>query len=336
MNVLVTGGLGYIGSHLVVELQNLNNNVFVIDNLSNSKAITKEKIESITKKNLNFYKLDIRNHAELLKIFSNNHIDAVIHLAGLKSVSESVSKPIEYYDNNISGTISLLKAMDKSNVKNLVFSSSATVYGTPEYLPLDEKHPRSATNPYGSSKLKIEYILEDLYKSNNSWSIIMLRYFNPIGAHDSGLIGDNPNGIPNNLMPYISRVALNKLSSLNVFGNNYDTKDGTGVRDYIHINDLSSGHIAALDFIIKTENTIEAVNLGTGSGTSVLELIRAYEHENNLKIKFNYAKRRNGDIASCYADVKKASRILGWKSKYKISDMCQSTHKFEMINSGEN
>ncbi len=327
MSILVTGGTGYIGSHTVVELLNSNEDVIIVDNLSNSSIDVLDNIKSITNKKPLFYKCDILDKDKLNSIFQNNNIEAVIHFAGLKAVGESVDKPLSYYKNNISGTISLLEVMKKFECKKIVFSSSATVYGDPKTLPIKEDFPLSTTNPYGTTKLFIEQILKDLYISDNSWSISILRYFNPIGAHESSLIGENPNGIPNNLMPYIMQVATKKLEKLNIFGNDYDTIDGTGVRDYIHVVDLSIGHIKALDYIRKN-NKIETFNLGTGTGYSVLQIVENFEKASNLKIKYSFAPRRKGDIAACYADPKKAFEILNWKATRDIKKMCLDSWNF--------
>lgn len=327
MSILVTGGTGYIGSHTVVELLNSNEDVIIVDNLSNSSIYVLDNIKSITNKKPLFYKCDILDKDKLNYIFQNNNIEAVIHFAGLKAVGKSVDKPLSYYKNNISGTISLLEVMKQFECKKIVFSSSATVYGDPKTLPIKEDFTLSTTNPYGATKLFIEQILNDLYISDNSWSISILRYFNPIGAHESSLIGENPNGIPNNLMPYIMQVATKKLEKLNIFGNDYDTIDGTGVRDYIHVVDLSIGHIKALDYIRKN-NKIETFNLGTGTGYSVLQIVENFEKASNLKINYSFAPRRKGDIAACYADPKKAFKILNWKATRDIEKMCIDSWNF--------
>ena len=327
MKILVTGGTGYIGSHACVELLNNGYEVVIVDNLSNSKREVVNKIKEITGKDVKFYKQDVCNKKALQKIFSENQIDAVIHFAGLKAVGESVKKPLMYYRNNLDSTLSLLEVMNEYNCKNIVFSSSATVYGSPKSLPIKEDFPLSTTNPYGSTKLMIEDILRDLYVSDNSWSIALLRYFNPIGAHESGLIGENPNGIPNNLMPYIIKVAIGELPVLNVFGDDYDTKDGTGVRDYIHVVDLAKGHIKAIEHVLKTKG-VDTFNLGTGHGYSVLELVKTFEKVNNLKVNYKITDRRPGDIASCYADPTKAKEILGWKAEKDIEEMCRDGYHF--------
>ncbi len=323
--VLVTGGLGYIGSHTVIELIEEGFEPIVIDNLSNSKLEVKDKIEKITGKKLKVYIEDVCNEESLDKIMTENNITDVIHFAGYKAVGESVAKPIMYYENNLLSTISLLKQMKKHNVKNIIFSSSATVYGQPEKLPITEDSKvGGTTNPYGTTKLMIEKILSDVYKSDNEMNITILRYFNPVGGHVSGLLGESPNGIPNNLMPYIVRVAVGKLECLSVFGNDYDTKDGTGVRDYIHVVDLAKGHIAA----IKHMNGLRYYNLGTGTGYSVLELVNAFEKVNNLKVNYKIVERRPGDIASCYADPSKALKELNWKAEKTLEDMMKDSYRF--------
>lgn len=323
--VLVTGGLGYIGSHTVIELIEEGFEPIVIDNLSNSKLEVKDKIEKITGKKLKVYIEDVCNEESLDKIMTENNITDVIHFAGYKAVGESVAKPIMYYENNLLSTISLLKQMKKHHVKNIIFSSSATVYGQPEKLPITEDSKvGGTTNPYGTTKLMIEKILSDLYKSDNEMNITILRYFNPVGGHVSGLLGESPNGIPNNLMPYIVRVAVGKLECLSVFGNDYDTKDGTGVRDYIHVVDLAKGHIAA----IKHMNGLRYYNLGTGTGYSVLELVNAFEKVNNLKVNYKIVERRPGDIASCYADPSKALKELNWKAEKTLEDMMKDSYRF--------
>lgn len=323
--VLVTGGLGYIGSHTVIELIEEGFEPIVIDNLSNSKLEVKDKIEKITGKKLKVYIEDVCNEESLDKIMTENNITDVIHFAGYKAVGESVAKPIMYYENNLLSTISLLKQMKKHHVKNIIFSSSATVYGQPEKLPITEDSKvGGTTNPYGTTKLMIEKILSDVYKADNEMNITILRYFNPVGGHVSGLLGESPNGIPNNLMPYIVRVAVGKLECLSVFGNDYDTKDGTGVRDYIHVVDLAKGHIAA----IKHMNGLRYYNLGTGTGYSVLELVNAFEKVNNLKVNYKIVERRPGDIASCYADSSKALKELNWKAEKTLEDMMKDSYRF--------
>ena len=331
MKVLVTGGTGYIGSHTCVELLNNGYDIVVIDNLSNSKREVVNKIKLITGKDFNFYEIDLRDIDKLTKVFEIENIDSVIHFAGLKAVGESVEKPILYYDNNIGSTITLTKVMNKFNVKKLVFSSSATVYGEQEVLPIKETASLSTTNPYGSTKLFIEYILDDIYKSDNEWSIIKLRYFNPVGAHKSFLIGEDPNGIPNNLMPYISKVAIKELPYLNIYGNDYDTIDGTGVRDYIHVVDLSFGHIKALEYISQNKGSV-SINLGTGKGISVLEMVHAYKRVNNVEIPYKIVGRRDGDIKECFADPTLAKKLLNWEAKLGLDDMVKSSYQYILNN----
>ena len=328
MKILVTGGTGFIGSHTVVELLNQDYEVVVIDNFSNSKPDVVEKIKEITSKQFSFYEGDVCNKTLLEKIFTDNKIDAVIHFAGYKAVGESVKKPLMYYRNNIDSTLSLCEVMSENNCKNLVFSSSATVYGNPASLPIKEYFPLSTTNPYGSTKLYIEGILKDLYKSDNSWNIAVLRYFNPIGAHESGLIGENPNDIPNNLMPYIVKVANKELDHLNIFGNDYDTKDGTGVRDYIHVVDLALAHIKAIEKITKENSGIDFYNLGTGNGYSVLELVTTFAKVNNIEVPYQITDRRPGDIDACYADPEYAFKELNWKANKGIDEMCKDAYNF--------
>ena len=328
MSVLVTGGAGYIGSHTVVELLNRGEEIVIVDNFCNSKPEMLDKIKEITKKDFKFYEVDLLDKENLDKVFAENpEIDSVIHFAGLKAVGESVAKPIEYYHNNITGTLILLDVMKKYGCKKIVFSSSATVYGNPKTVPIKEDFPLSTTNPYGSTKLMIEQILNDVYISDNTWSIILLRYFNPIGAHESGIIGENPNGIPNNLMPYINQVACGKLEFLRVFGNDYDTVDGTGVRDYIHVVDLARGHLKALDKARGFEG-VEAYNLGTGTGYSVLQIVKAFEDATGVEVKFEIVERRPGDIAVCYADASKAKDDLGWVAEKGIEEMCRDSWRF--------
>lgn len=328
MKILVTGGTGYIGSHTVVELINNGYEAVIVDNLCNSKRDVVDKIKVITGVDVPFYELDLRNKEELDKIFKMYDIESVIHFAGLKAVGESVSKPLEYYDNNLNSTLCLLEVMKDNNVKNIVFSSSATVYGNPEKLPITEDcKVGGTTNPYGTTKLIIEKILNDLYISDKDWRITILRYFNPIGAHSSGLIGENPNGIPNNLMPYIIKVATRELPILRVFGNDYDTVDGTGVRDYIHVVDLAKGHIKAIEKNDKSSG-LNVYNLGTGHGYSVLELVNTFESVNNVKVNYEIVERRLGDIAACYADPSKALNELGWKAEKDIKDMCRDSYNF--------
>lgn len=328
MKILVTGGCGFIGSHTVVELLNENYEVIVIDNFSNSNPDVIEKIKEITNKNFEFYEIDICNKEKIEQIFKENKIDAVIHFAGYKAVGESVKKPLMYYKNNLDSTITLCEVMSNYNVKNIVFSSSATVYGNPKTLPIKESFEiGKTTNPYGETKVMIERILNDIYVSDNSWNIAILRYFNPIGAHKSGLIGENPNNIPNNLMPYIVKVASGELKELNIFGNDYDTIDGTGVRDYIHVVDLAKGHIKAIEWVLKN-NGIDAFNLGTGTGYSVLQLVKAFKKYNNIDVPYKIVERREGDIASCYADVSYAKEKLNWTSFYGIEDMVKDSYNF--------
>ena len=331
--VLVTGGAGFIGSHTCVELLNAGYKVIVVDNLCNSKETAIENVKKITGKDLKFYKADLLDKTKLDLIFSENpDIDYVIHFAALKAVGESVQKPIEYYENNIGGTLVLLDVMKKYNVKKIVFSSSATVYGNPKKVPIrEDAKTGNATNPYGETKVMTERILNDIFISDNSWSIILLRYFNPIGAHESGLIGESPNGIPNNLMPYINQVALGKLDHLNVFGNDYNTPDGTGVRDYIHVVDLAKGHIKALERADKITG-VETYNLGTGKGYSVLDIVKNFEKATGINIKYEIAPRRAGDIAECYADPTKAEKILGWKAEKNLEDMCKDSWRFTQNN----
>ena len=329
MKILVTGGAGYIGSHTCVELLNEGFEVVVIDNFSNSKSSSLDAIKKITGKDFKFYEIDYLDKDALNKVFEENKIDAVINFAGFKAVGESVEKPIEYYTNNISGALNLLDVMRKHNVKKFVFSSSATVYGNPEKIPLTEDCKiGGTTNPYGTSKLFIEQILKDIYASDNSWDIIILRYFNPVGAHESGLIGEDPKGIPNNLMPYIAKVATKELKELSVFGNDYNTPDGTGVRDYIHVVDLAKGHVLALNKLEKEGKGLFIYNLGTGTGYSVLDLVHAYEKANNVKVPYKIAPRRDGDIATCYSDPTKAKNELGFVATKTIEDMCHDSYKF--------
>lgn len=335
MKVLVTGGCGYIGSHTVVELLNHGVETVIIDNLVNSKREVISRIEEITKKKPIFYEGDVRDEELLTSIFKSHKIDAVIHFAGLKAVGESVEKPLEYYQNNLDSTLVLLRVMKEFKVKRIIFSSSATVYGTSEDVPFKEDSPiGGTTNPYGTSKLMIEHILKDLHIADCEMSIVILRYFNPIGAHASGLIGDDPNGIPNNLMPYIVKVASGEVSCLNIFGNDYDTADGTGVRDYIHVVDLAIGHVKALGKVMKDKG-IFIYNLGTGRGYSVLEIVKSFEEINGVSIPYEIKKRRAGDIAKCYADITKAEDELGFKAKYGIEEMVRDSWNFYLKNHGE-
>ena len=323
MSILVTGGTGFIGSHTVVELLNTGREVVVIDNFSNSKPDVLEKIKKITGKDFKFYEIDYLNKEELEKVFKENQIEAVMNFAGYKAVGESVQKPIEYYTNNVTGALILLDTMRKYEVKKFIFSSSATVYGEPEKIPITEEcRTGGTTNPYGTTKLFIEQILKDIYKSDPTWDICILRYFNPVGAHKSGLLGENPQGIPNNLMPYIARVANGELKELSVFGNDYPTKDGTGVRDYIHVVDLAIGHIKALEKLEKEKQGLYIYNLGTGKGYSVLEMIKAYERATGKKVPYKIVARREGDIAECYADPSKAKKELNWEATRTLEEMC--------------
>ena len=329
MNILVTGGAGFIGSHTAVELLNKGYDVIIVDNLVNSKESVIDSIKEITGKAPKFYNVDLLDKEKVDKIFDENKdIEAVIHFAALKAVGESVEKPILYYENNLQSTLVLVRAMQDHNVKRIVFSSSATVYGDPEKVPITEDMPvGAATNPYGETKVMIERILTDIYNADHEWSVMLLRYFNPIGAHESGLIGESPNGIPNNLMPYINQVALGKLDHLRVFGNDYDTPDGTGVRDYIHVVDLAKGHIKAIERCEKTTG-VETYNLGTGIGYSVLDIVKNFEKATGIKIKYEIAPRRAGDIAECYADPTKAEKVLGWKAEKDLEQMCKDSWNF--------
>lgn len=330
-NILVTGGAGYIGSHTVVELLENGYGVVVVDNLSNSSKESLKRVKKITGKDVKFYEADVRDRAAMEKIFTENKIDYVIHFAGLKAVGESCVKPVEYYDNNLGGTLVLLDVMRSHGCKKIVFSSSATVYGTPERLPLDETcRTGGTTNPYGTSKYFQEIMLEDVYKADKEWTVVLLRYFNPVGAHESGLIGEDPRGIPNNLTPYIAKVAIGELKEVGVFGNDYPTPDGTGVRDYIHVVDLAKGHVAAIN---KIKNSgVYVYNLGTGVGYSVLDVIHAYEKACGHAIPYSIKPRRPGDIASCYADASKAERELSWKAQYGIDEMCSSSWNWQSNN----
>lgn len=329
MAVLVTGGAGFIGSHTVVELLNSGREVIIIDDFSNSKPEALDAIKKITGKDFKFYELNYLDREKLEKVFEENKIDAVLNFAGFKAVGESVQKPIDYYINNVSGALILLDTMKKYGVKKFVFSSSATVYGDPETVPITEDSKTGGTtNPYGTSKLFIEQILKDIYASDNSWDIALLRYFNPVGAHESGLIGEEPQGIPNNLMPYVVRVAAGMLKELSVFGNDYDTPDGTGVRDYIHVVDLAKGHIKALDKLDKEEKGLFIYNLGTGTGYSVLDMVKAFEKATGKPVPYKITERRAGDIASCYADPKKAKEELGWEAQKTLQEMCQDSWNY--------
>ncbi len=330
MKVLVTGGAGFIGSHTVVELLNAGYEVVVVDNLSNASEESMRRVKEITGKSFDFYIGDVRDRAKLEEIFSAHNVDWVIHFAGLKAVGESVQKPVLYYDNNLISTLVLLETMEKFGVRNFVFSSSATVYGEPERLPLDEDCRLMTTNPYGTTKLMQEQILKDLYHADNRWNIALLRYFNPVGAHPSGRIGEDPKGIPNNLMPYVAQVASGKLKKIGVFGNDYPTPDGTGVRDYIHVVDLARGHVAAIDKL--KEPGVHIYNLGTGNGYSVLDMIHAFEKACGKKLPYEIKPRRAGDVPACYASSKKAEEELGWKAQYDLEDMCRDQWNWQKNN----
>lgn len=332
MAILVTGGAGYIGSHTVIELQNAGYDVVVLDNLSNSNPVSLERVEKITGKHVPFYKADILDRDALNEIFEKESIDSCIHFAGLKAVGESVAKPWEYYENNIAGTLTLVDVMRKHNVKNMIFSSSATVYGDPSFVPITEECPKGqCTNPYGWTKSMLEQILSDIQKADPEWNIVLLRYFNPIGAHKSGTIGENPNGIPNNLMPYITQVAVGKLKELGVFGNDYDTPDGTGVRDYIHVVDLARGHVMALKKL-QGNAGLNIYNLGTGNGYSVLDLVNNFQEATGVKVPYSIKPRRPGDIATCYASADKAFEELGWKAEFGIKEMCEDSWRWQSQN----
>jgi len=331
MSVLVTGGAGYIGSHTCVEMLEAGYDVVVVDNLDNSSVESLNRVEKITGKKVKFYENDVRDRDALRRIFSENKIEAVIHFAGLKAVGESVSIPIKYYNNNIDSTLALVEVMAEFEVKKIVFSSSATVYGVTKEMPLNESMPTGAINPYGRTKLFIEEILKDLYASDNTWSVALLRYFNPIGAHKSGTIGEDPKGIPNNLMPYISQVAVGKLKELHVFGNDYDTPDGTGIRDYIHVVDLAKGHVKAIEYVLKNTGC-EAINLGKGKGTSVLELRDAFVKASGKDVPFVIDPRRPGDAAEVYAQAVKAKELLGWEAELGIKEMCEDTWRWQKEN----
>ncbi len=330
MKVLVTGGAGYIGSHTVVELLNAGCEVVVVDNLSNANEESLRRVKEITGKDLAFYPYDVRDRAKLTEVFSAHSFDWVIHFAGLKAVGESVQKPVLYYDNNLISTLVLLETMEQFGVRNLVFSSSATVYGEPERLPLDEDCRLSTTNPYGTTKLMQEQMLKDLYRADNRWNIALLRYFNPVGAHPSGRIGEDPKGIPNNLMPYVAQVASGKLQKIGVFGNDYPTPDGTGVRDYIHVVDLARGHVAAIQKL--NEPGVHIYNLGTGKGYSVLDMVHAFEKACGKKLPYEIKPRRAGDVPACYATSAKAERELGWKAQYDLEDMCRDQWNWQKNN----
>lgn len=331
MAILITGGAGFIGSHTCIEMLNAGKDVVVIDNLDNSSSVSLERVEKITGKKVRFYENDVCDKSALRKIFKEENIEAVIHFAGLKAVGESVREPIRYYQNNLESTISLIEVMTEFNVKKIVFSSSATVYGVAKTMPLKEGMPTGAINPYGRTKLFIEEILKDLYVADKDWSIALLRYFNPIGAHKSGLIGEDPKGIPNNLMPYISQVAVGKLEKLHVFGNDYNTVDGTGVRDYIHVVDLAKGHVKAIDWALNNKGC-EAINLGTGNGVSVLQLRDAFVKATGVEIPYVIDPRRPGDPDEVYADSSKAEKLLGWKAELGIEEMCEDTWRWQKNN----
>ena len=333
MAILVTGGAGFIGSHTCVALTQAGYEVIIVDNYYNSSPKSLARINELCGKALQFYECDIRDKAGMDKIFKENKIEAVIHFAGLKAVGESCRKPIEYYDNNIGGTLVLCDVMRENGCKNIVFSSSATVYGMHNVSPLKETmQTGGTTNPYGTTKYMIEIILEDIYKSDNEWNVTLLRYFNPIGAHKSGRIGENPNGIPNNLMPYITQVAIGKLPELSVFGDDYDTPDGTGVRDYIHVVDLAEGHVKALDNILEGGKGVQVFNLGTGHGYSVLDIVKAFEKASGKKVPYKIVSRRPGDIATCYSDPSKAKEVLGWEAKRGLAEMCEDSWRWQSQN----
>ncbi len=332
MSILVTGGSGYIGSHTIVALQSAGYDVVVCDNLSNSSRKSLERVEIITGKPVCFYEADIRDRGAMERIFTEQSIDSVIHFAGLKAVGESVAKPWEYYENNIGGTLTLVDVMRRHGVKNIIFSSSATVYGDPAFIPITEECPKGqCTNPYGWTKSMLEQILTDIQHADPSWNVVLLRYFNPIGAHKSGLIGENPNGVPNNLMPYVTQVAVGKRPELGVFGNDYDTPDGTGVRDYIHVVDLANGHVKALAKL-QGEGGLYIYNLGTGKGYSVLDIVKNFEKATGIRIPYSIKPRRPGDIATCYASAEKAKKELGWEAENDILDMCADSWRWQKMN----
>ena len=332
MKILVTGGAGYIGSHTVIELQNAGHEVVVVDNLSNSSEVALQRVAEITGKEVTLYQVDIRDRAGLNRVMDKHSFDCCIHFAGLKAVGESVSLPWEYYDNNIHGTLVLLDVMRKNGCKNIIFSSSATVYGDPAVIPITEECPKGqCTNPYGHTKSMLEQIMMDIQKADPAWNVVLLRYFNPIGAHQSGAIGEDPNGIPNNLMPYITQVAVGKLKELGVFGDDYDTPDGTGVRDYIHVVDLAIGHVKALA-AIERKCGIAVYNLGTGKGYSVLDVVHAFEEATGVRIPYTIRTRRTGDIAVCYSDPSKAEKELGWKARFDLVDMCRDAWRWQKNN----
>jgi UDP-glucose 4-epimerase len=331
VKILVTGGSGYIGSHTCVELIKAGHKVIVVDNLSNSSSESLSRVEKLTGASIPFYKVDVRNKESLTHVFEQHSIDGVIHFAGLKAVGESVERPIEYYDTNVGGTFTLVEVMRDFNCKTFVFSSSATVYGNPHMVPIKEDFPLSVTNPYGRSKLMIEEFLQDVFVAHDNWNIALLRYFNPVGAHKSGLIGEDPNGIPNNLIPYVSQVAAGKLEKLSVFGGDYDTNDGTGVRDYIHVVDLAKGHVKALQ-ALENKPQVLIVNLGTGKGYSVLDMIKAFEKASGKDVPYQIVDRRPGDIATCYADPVYASEKLNWKAELGLDEMCKDTWNWQNKN----
>ena len=332
MKILVTGGAGYIGSHTVIELQNAGHEVVVVDNLSNSSEVALQRVVEITGKEVTLYQVDIRDRAGLNRVMDKHSFDCCIHFAGLKAVGESVSLPWEYYDNNIHGTLVLLDVMRKNGCKNIIFSSSATVYGDPAVIPITEECPKGqCTNPYGHTKSMLEQIMMDIQKADPAWNVVLLRYFNPIGAHQSGTIGEDPNGIPNNLMPYITQVAVGKLECLGVFGDDYDTIDGSGVRDYIHVVDLALGHVKAIEKIAENQGVL-IYNLGTGNGYSVLQMVKAFEEASGQKIPYVIKPRRAGDIATCYADCSKAKKELGWEAQYGLKEMCEDSWRWQKNN----
>lgn len=332
MNILLCGGAGYIGSHTIIELDKAGHSVVVVDNLVNSNPESLRRVSKIIGKDIPFYEVDVRDKEKLAEVFDAHHFDAVIHFAGLKAVGESVEKPLEYYHNNMTGTFILLEVMRQHGCKNIIFSSSATVYGNPVMMPITEECPKGhCTNPYGQTKSMLEEVLMDVQKADKEWNVVLLRYFNPIGAHQSGMIGENPNGIPNNLMPYITQTAVGIRKELGVFGNDYDTPDGTGVRDYIHVCDLASGHVAALK-AIERKCGLAIYNLGTGHGYSVLDVVKAFEKVNGVKVPYVIKPRRPGDIATCYCDPAKAKAELGWEAKYGIEEMCRDSWNWQKQN----
>ena len=333
MKILVTGGAGYIGSHTCIELIKAGYEVIVVDNLCNSSLESLKRVEKLADSDIPFYKVDVRDKASLIEVFQKHSIDGVIHFAGLKAVGESVVKPIEYYDTNVGGTFVLVEVMHEFDCKTFVFSSSATVYGDPHTVPIKEDFPLSATNPYGRSKLMIEEFLQDVFTADDSWHIALLRYFNPVGAHKSGLIGEDPNDIPNNLIPYISQVAVGKLERLSVFGGDYNTPDGTGVRDYIHVVDLAKGHVKALQ-ALENKPQVLTVNLGTGNGYSVLDMVKAFEKASGKGVPYQIVGRRPGDITTCYADPTYAEKKLGWKAECELDEMCEDTWRWQSMNPG--